>query len=67
MSPASLLTVLTGPWATAIATVLLVFTGGGLMYGPEEPWGIWITRHAITTFCLLILGANFLYVLGLIS
>ena len=63
MSLAALLTVLTGSWATGIATVLLGLTGGGLIYG-EDLWLVVITR-VIAAFSLLVLGANFLNALGL--
>ncbi|HYQ91341.1 MAG TPA: TrbC/VirB2 family protein [Candidatus Competibacteraceae bacterium] len=54
---------LTGPWATGIATVLLVFTGVGVIPGhPDTAWA-WIL-HLVVAFCLLIVGANFLSALG---
>ena len=65
MSLASLLTVLTSSWATGIASVLLALTGGGLIYG-EDSWTTWILR-AISAFNLLVLGANFLSTLGVVS
>ena len=65
MSLAARLTVLTHPWATGIATVLLVLTGGGLIYG-EDLWAVVVTR-VIAAFFLLMLSANFLSALGLVS
>ena len=58
------LSVVTGPWATGIATVLLVLAGGGLAYG-EDSWSVVVTR-VNAAFALLVLSANFLSALGLI-
>ncbi len=62
---AQFLTALTGPWATGIATVLLVFTGGVLVPGEPDHAGAWILRLT-AAFSLLVLGANFVHALGLL-
>ena len=60
------LSVVTGPWATGIATVLLVLTGGGLILYCADSWAVVVTR-VIAAFSLLVLCANFLQALGFIS
>ena len=60
---AEVLTALTGPWATGIATLLRFLTGGLMIPGHPDHAGAWIL-HTIAAFCVLILGANFLHALG---
>ena len=57
---------LIGPWATGIATVLFGLTGGGLLLYCADSWAVVVTR-IIAAFSLVVLGANFLSALGLLS
>ena len=60
---AEVLTALTGPWATGIATLLRFLTGGMMIPGHPDQAGAWIL-HTITAFSLLVLGANVLSAVG---
>ena len=62
---AQFLTALTGPWATGIAMVLLVWAGAGLIYD-ADPW-VNIVVRTVAAIALLMVSANLLSALGLIG
>ena len=62
---AQFLSALIGPWPIGIATFLFVFTSGMLIPGHSDYAGAWI-MNLIAACGVLVIGANFLSVFGLL-